>query len=162
MKKFLLIIIIIFIAIQFIRPAKNIHPGLQAYDIKTLYSVPVDVDTILSKACNDCHSNNTKYPWYYNIQPIAWWMNDHVNTGKSEINFNEFTNLPFREQYKKMDAVQWQIRKNEMPMPSYTIIHKDAILTSTEKDVVINWAEGIRKQLEAKYPADSLRSDDDN
>jgi hypothetical protein len=161
MKKFLFIILIILIAIQFARPAKNIHPGFQAHDIKTLYKVPANVDTILAKACNDCHSNNTNYPWHYNIQPVAWWMNDHVNTAKSEINFNEFINLPPREQYKKVDAVQWQIRKNKMPMPSYTMIHKNAILTTEEKNIIINWAEGIRKQLEAKYPADSLKSVDD-
>src|ERR1051325_5848024 len=94
MKKILLILIVILILIQFIRPAKNIHAQPQPADISTIYTVPADVDTILVKACNDCHSNNTRYPWYNHIQPVAWWMKNHVDEGKEHLNFNEFASYP--------------------------------------------------------------------
>src|SRR5947209_14139522 len=73
LKRILLILLIIFVAIQFIVPAKNIHPGPQPNDISTVYPVPADVDSILVVACNDCHTNNTRYPWYNNLQPVAWF-----------------------------------------------------------------------------------------
>lgn len=162
MKKFLFLLLIIFIVIQFIKPAKNIHPGKQPNNISTLYNVPSNVDEILTKACKDCHSNNTYYPWYFNVQPVAWWMADHINTGKFEINFDEFAAYPIHEQYSKLNAVKGQVQKNQMPLPSYTWIHKDAILTNAEKNILIGWAENIRNQLEAKYPVDSLKNPDDD
>ena len=156
LKRILLILIIILVAIQFIKPQKNIHPEAQTEDISTLYSVPADVDTILARACNDCHSNNTRYPWYNNVQPLTWFLNNHVNDGKEELNFNEFATYRLSKQYHKLEEVKEQIDKDEMPLSSYTLIHTDAKLTAADKDILINWSEGIRKQMEAKYPKDSL------
>ena len=156
LKRILLILIIILVAIQFIKPQKNIHPEAQTEDISTLYSVPADVDTILARACNDCHSNNTRYPWYNNVQPLTWFLNNHVNDGKEELNFNEFATYRLSKQYHKLEEVKEQIDKDEMPLSSYTLIHTDAKLTAADKDILINWSDGIRKQMEAKYPKDSL------
>jgi hypothetical protein len=155
-KKILLVLIIVLIAIQFIRPQKNVHPAPQTARISTIYAVPADVDTILAKACNDCHSNNTRYPWYNNIQPVAWWLKSHVDDGRSELNFDEFASYRAGKQYHKLEEVKEQIEKDEMPLSSYTLIHTDAKLTDAEKQALINWSEGIRKQMQAKYPKDSL------
>jgi hypothetical protein len=156
LKRILLIVLIILLAIQFIRPAKNIHTGPQPNDISTVYAVPANVDSILAKACNDCHSNNTRYPWYNNIQPVAWFLDNHVKDGKRSFNLNEFATYTAARKYDKMTEVKKQIEKDEMPLSSYTLIHTDAILTDAEKQVLINWSEGIRKQMEAQYPKDSL------
>ena len=88
-KKILLVLLIIFVVIQFIRPEKNIHPGPQPADISTLYPIPADVDSILFVACKDCHSNNTRYPWYNNLQPVAWFLDNHVRDGKNSFNLNQ-------------------------------------------------------------------------
>ena len=151
----------IFIAIQFVKPVKNIHPGKQPADISVLYSVPAGIDTILIKACKDCHSNNTRYPWYNNIQPVAWWLNDHINTGKNEVNFNEFASYPIAEQYDKIKSIKHQVDKGEMPLSSYTLIHTNAKLSATKKNLLITWSENIRKQIESKYPKDSLAIKDE-
>ncbi len=157
MKRILLIIVIIFLAIQFYRPQKNIHPGLQPNDISNLYAVPADVDTILVHACKDCHSNNTRYPWYNKVQPVAWFLANHVKDGTGSFNLNEFATYPVWRQYDKISEVKKQIDKGEMPLSSYTWIHKDAILTDAQKDTIETWSEGIKKQMETKYPQDSLR-----
>ena len=148
--------LIILIVIQFIRPQKNIHPGPQPSDISTLYPVPADVDSLLVVACKDCHSNNTRYPWYNNIQPVAWFLDNHVKDGKQSFNLNEFATYPVARQYDKIEEIKKQLDKGEMPLSSYTLIHKDAKLTDAQKEKVIGWSEGIRKQMEAKYPKDSL------
>ncbi len=155
-KKILLVLLIILVLIQFVRPKKNTHPGPQPADISTLYPVPADVDSILVIACKDCHSNNTRYPWYNNLQPVAWFLDNHVRDGKNSFNLNEFATYPVFRQYDKIEEVKKQIDKGDMPLSSYTLIHKDAILSEAQKKTVINWSENIRQQMEAKYPKDSL------
>jgi hypothetical protein len=155
-RKILLIIIVILIGIQFIRPARNQSADVLASDISHVYSVPQNVSVILKKACNDCHSNHTVYPWYAEVQPVAWWLNHHIQEGKNELNFNEFAAYAIPRQYHKMEEVIKQVKEGEMPIWSYTLIHTDAKLTGEEKQTLINWAEGIRSTMKAKYPADSL------
>jgi len=155
-KKILLAILIILLVIQFIKPKKNIHPGPQPADISTLYPVPANVDSILSVACKDCHTNNTRYPWYNNIQPVAWFLANHVTDGKRSFNLNEFATYPVARQYDKIEEIKKQIDKGDMPLSSYTLIHKDAILTDAQKKTITGWSENIREQMEAKYPKDSL------
>jgi len=155
-KKILLILLVVLIAIQFVKPEKNIHLQPQPADISTMYAVPADVDSILVKACNDCHSNNTRYPWYNNIQPVAWWLKHHINEGKEELNFNEFATYAVAKRYDKIKEVKKQVDEDEMPISSYTLIHTDARLTDAEKRTLISWSENIRQQMEATYPEDSL------
>ena len=155
-RRILLIIIIILIAIQFIRPAKNQSNDALTSDISHVYTVPQNVSVILKKACNDCHTNNTVYPWYAQIQPVGWWLNHHIEEGKDELNFNEFGAYAVPRQYHKLEEVVEQVKEGEMPIWSYTLIHTNAKLTDEEKQTLINWAQGIRNTMKAKYPADSL------
>lgn len=143
------------LAIQFFHPTKN-ESGILTNDISTVYTVPADVQEILKTSCNDCHSNKTIYPWYTNIQPVDWFMADHVNEGKEEINFNEFASYRIFRQYKKMQEIMKEVKEGEMPLTSYTLIHGNAKLSETQKQTIINWAQGIADEMKAKYPADSL------
>ena len=155
-KKILFVLLIILIVIQFFHPARNKVEGEQPNNVSKLYPVSSDVKNILDKACMDCHSNNTAYPWYSKIQPVDWWMTHHVNEGKRELNFDEFATYNLRRQYHKLEEVMKQVKDNEMPISSYTWIHKDAILTTAEQNGLINWADSIRNEMKRKYPIDSL------
>jgi len=156
-RKILLVLLVILIVIQFIHPARNISKSEQPNKIAKAYAVPDSVRVILDKACLDCHSNNTRYVWYFKIQPIDWWLTHHINEGKDELNFDEFTNKPIRYQYNKLDESVKQVKEREMPIDSYLWIHKDAKLSDQEKSTFINWAESIRNEIKGKYPADSLK-----
>jgi len=156
-KKILLVLLAILIIIQFIHPSRNISKVDQSNNITKAYTVPPDVKTILDKACMDCHSNNTRYLWYFKTQPVDWWLTKHINEGKRGLNFDEYANKSLRYQYNKLGDVTEMVKKGEMPLNSYTWIHKDAILTDQEKKTLINWSEGIRNEMKAKYPADSLK-----
>ncbi len=155
-KKILLAVLVILIIIQFIHPARNISTDDQRNNIAKAYNVPPDVKTILDKACMDCHSNNTRYRWYFKIQPIDWWLTHHINEGKRELNFDEYINRPIRYKYNKLEEVEKQVKEDEMPLDSYSWIHKDAILNDQEKNTLINWAESIRNEIKSKYSPDSL------
>lgn len=160
MKKLLRIVLIIlliaFIVIQFFRPEKNTGVENTANNIVAVQPVPDDISQLLKVSCNDCHSNTTHYPWYDNIQPVTWFLNDHVVEGKKELNFSEFANYPTYRRYKKLKEIKKQVKEDEMPLFSYTITHRDAILTAEQKTALINWADNAIKEMEAKYPADSL------
>ena len=151
------ILLIALVAIQFFHPKKNIHEGDQPNAISKKFPVSADVKTILDKACMDCHSNNTRYPWYYNIQPVAWWLNNHVIDGKKELNFDEYVTRRPRFQYRRMEQTIDLVKKKEMPLDSYTWTHKDAILTEEEKTKLYDWAKSVMTALEAQYPIDSLK-----
>ena len=146
-KKILLLVIAILVLIQFIRPTKNISADAFQTDISKVYKVPGDVSDILKKACNDCHSNNTRYPWYAEIQPVAWWLNDHIEEGKEELNFSEFGGYSLRRQISKLRSIENSIKDGTMPLSTYTFMHKDAKLTKEEQAQLIDWVKTTRNSL---------------
>jgi hypothetical protein len=158
LRKILLIILLVFGIIQFFHPDKNADntETADANDISRMMAIPLNVQEILQKSCYDCHSNNTNYPWYAEIQPVGWWLNNHIKEGKAEINFNEFSTYSIRRQYKKLEEIIEQVKKDEMPLSSYTLIHKDAVLSKEQKLLVSTWANAAIDSMKAKYPADSL------
>jgi len=156
LKKILLLLLAALIIIQVFHPKRNKTEGEQPDYIGKLYPVPEDVHSILARACLDCHSNNTRYPWYCNFQPVDWWIAKHINDGKKDLNLDEFIKRSLRFQYNKMKDVVDLVKKEEMPLNSYTWIHKDAKLSTTEKNILVNWANAIRDSMKAKYPIDSL------
>jgi hypothetical protein len=157
LRKILFILIAVLVIIQFFHPDKNTdNSPAEANDISKVLAVPDNVQDILQKSCYDCHSNNTDYPWYAEIQPVSWWLNHHITEGKSEVNFNEFSTYSLRRQYKKLEEIIEQVKEDEMPLSSYTLIHKDAVLTKEQKLALSSWASSARESMKAKYPADSL------
>ena len=168
MKKFLALLkrhrrtigialVVVFIAIQFFRPAKNQSSAPSGHEVTQLFPVPDNVMATLKASCYDCHSNNTAYPWYNNVQPVAWWLSNHVHSGKRALNFDEFTTVAPNRQFKRLQDIQKQIREDEMPLSSYTLIHRYAILSDAQKKDIIDWAAGAEETMKAKYPADSLK-----
>lgn len=155
-KKIMLTLLIALVIIQFIHPKKNKAEGPQPNYIGNNFTVPTDVKIILDKACNDCHSNNSNYPWYANLQPVHWWMEKHIKDGKKHINYDEYTNRPLRYQYHKMEETIEMIKEGEMPLNSYTWTHKDAKLTEEEKAKLIGWAQSVMDTMKARFPLDSL------
>lgn len=156
-KKILIGIALVVVLAQLYRPERNISATPAGeFDIAKTYNVPQNVQQILDVACYDCHSNNTRYPWYANIQPVASFMANHVDEGKHELNFNEFTKRRVAIQNHKLEEVVEMIKEGEMPISSYTITHTDARLTTEQKQTLINWATSIMDTLKATYPADSL------
>ncbi len=144
------------ILLQFYRPKRNISAEPMPNDISQVFTVPGDVEAILKKSCNDCHSNNTFYPWYAELQPVRWWLDDHIAEGKKELNFNEFKTYRPGKQYNKLEEVVKMVKEDEMPLSSYTLIHTNAKLSKAEKNKLINWANDIRDTMKATYPIDSL------
>lgn len=145
----MLAIVIVFIAIQFIQPARNKGGQELPTDISKVISIPDNAQSILKNACYDCHSNNTNYPWYVNIQPMGWIMAGHIKNGKDKLNFNEFGSYSRRRQISKLKEIANQIRDDEMPLTSYKMMHKSARVSQAEKTLMIDWAQKTADSISA-------------
>jgi hypothetical protein len=156
-KKILFGLAVILLLAQFIHPEKNNSDNRQ-FDISTKYNLPNDVKIRLKKSCDDCHSNKTTYPWYAEVQPIAWWLSNHVAEGKGELNFSEFTNRPIAVQNKKFEEIMDEVGGGEMPLSSYTYLglHAEAKMTDIERKLIVEWAQAQMDSIKIHYPADSL------
>ncbi len=155
-KRILLSLLVLFLLIQFIpRPKKNIDANIST-DITRVHSVPSNVQSVLKTCCYDCHSNNTYYPWYYNLQPVAWWLDNHIKDAKKELNFSEFASYNLARQYRKLEEISKEVKEDEMPLPSYTLIHRYAKPSTEQKLAIANWTAMLRDSMKRNYPVDSL------
>lgn len=146
-KKIIIFTGLVFLVIQLIPTTRNQDEAITTADFMEYYEVPSVIQTKLKQSCYDCHSNNTQYPWYQKIQPISLFLEKHIKEGKEELNFNEFGTLSKRQQKSKLKSIINQINDGEMPLLSYTLIHRDAVFTEKEKEQITLWLNTIRDSL---------------
>ena len=151
-KKILFIGLIIFLLMQLYQPARNesFEQDITANFTK-VYNVPKNVEAIVRTSCYDCHSNNTNYPWYSNVQPVGFFMEHHIKEAKEDLNFSEWGNYSKRKQENKLDRIVKQIKSDEMPLASYTLIHKNARLTTVQKEEIMDWLSKIKDSISSQY-----------
>ena len=148
-KKLGLLALFAFIAIQFIQPARNKKDEISTTDISRIVHLPDSVQVVLNNACYDCHSNNTNYPWYAYIQPMGWIMAKHIRQGKAVLNFSEFGSYSPRRQLSKLTGIANSVRDGIMPLSSYKWMHKNARLSTDEKELIMNWVQRAKDSLSA-------------
>jgi len=134
--------------IQFFTVTLNESDIVSQSDFMIVNQVPATIKNRLQVSCYDCHSNNTDYPWYSNIQPSAWYLEDHIQEGKDELNFNEWATYSDRRKNSKLRSIIGQIEEDKMPLDSYTLIHRDAILSDEDKRVIIDYMTALKDSLE--------------
>ena len=151
-KKILFIGLIIFLLMQLYQPARNesFEQDITANFTK-VYNVPKNVKAIVRTSCYDCHSNNTNYPWYSNVQPVGFFMEHHIKEAKEDLNFDEWGKYSKRKQENKLDRIVKQIKSDEMPLASYTLIHKNARLTTVQKEEIMDWLSKIKDSISSQY-----------
>ena len=136
------------IVIQFFPITLNESDTVPQSDFMVENQVPATIKNRLQVSCYDCHSNNTDYPWYSKIQPAAWYLEVHIQDGKDELNFNEWAEYSDRRKNSKLRSIISQIEEDKMPLDSYTLIHKDAILSDEDKRVIIDYMTALKDSLE--------------
>jgi hypothetical protein len=143
LKKSILIIILLFIAIQFIRPQKS-NPPVKEGDA---LQAPEKVMHVLRRSCYDCHSNETNWPWYADIAPLSWSIASHVKEGRKALNFSEWKKISKEIKQKRLKRAIKTTQNGMMPLPSYLWLHKDAKLSSQEKTLLKRWFEAELEKL---------------
>jgi Haem-binding domain len=154
MKKALKIIAIIllagFVVIQFFSPDFTNPPVTEAETLESATVLPENVHAIFKRSCYDCHSNTTVNPWYSKIQPSAWFLRNHIDDARKELNFSVWNTYNTKRKRKKLEEVCEQLEAKAMPLPSYLWIHWDAKLSDDERKTVCDWATAERARLGAE------------
>jgi len=136
--------LVLFIVIQAFRIEKSNPVSDPANDFIAVTQPGAEIASILKSACYDCHSNTITYPWYTNIAPFSWWIKDHLNEERDELNFSEWKTYKSRRMDKKMKEAAEMVNEDEMPMYSYTIMHGKATLTKEQKVLLLNFFNSLR------------------
>jgi cbb3-type cytochrome oxidase cytochrome c subunit len=142
-----LVIIAALIIIQFFQPEKNITKAATTDEI--FFQVQCDqlVKKNIVNACFDCHSNNTRYPFYFKFAPVSWMMARHVKEGKSKLNFSEWAKYDKKEQLKHLDDICEVVTDGEMPLKSYTFMHSSAILNKDDVENICKWTDTASEEV---------------
>jgi len=138
-KNIALVMLVILLGIQFIRIDKSNPPLNPSEDFIAVSKPPENVTLILKKACYDCHSNETVYPWYSNIAPASWWLKSHIDEAREALNFSEWTDYSGKEKSKKIHKAAEEVKEGAMPLSSYTLIHFKSKLSNDEKATLSNY-----------------------
>lgn len=137
----------VLIIIQFFRIDKTIKPINTKTDYISVAQTNPEISTILKNACYDCHSNQPTYPWYTNIAPVSWWIKNHINEGSRHLNFSEWETYTSKRKDHKLEECIEMIEEGEMPMNSYTWMHREAKLTNAQRTLLIDWFKADRTKL---------------
>lgn len=129
------IVVVILVGIQLI-PVNRTNPP-----VRSEVQAPDSVMSLLKRACYDCHSNRTTWPWYSYVAPASWFVVRHVNNGRSDLNFSEWPTFDFEEAEWAMNDIREQVEKGKMPLKSYLLLHPGARLTEAERRMILDWTE---------------------
>ena len=146
-KRIAIVLLIVLVGIQFVPTMRNQSDTIPRTDFMLVNDVPETIQKKLQVSCYDCHSNNTQYPWYNKVQPVTWFLEGHIKEGKAELNFNEWDSLSNRRKKSKLRSIIKQIESGEMPLDSYTLIHKDAKFSKEETNEIINFITQLKDSL---------------
>jgi hypothetical protein len=140
------VLLVALVAIQFIQPKKNLGEVTSDH-LFNQEKVPVEVQTILKNSCFDCHSNHTNYLWYHQIAPVSWLVSSDIKDGKKEVNFSEWGQIDVVDKIGDLDDICKEVKKGDMPIKSYTIMHKNARLSKAQVDTLCAWSEKLSEDL---------------
>lgn len=144
LKKTLIILAILFAVAQFFRPEKNSGEMASMDYFYEDTKPPTEVKRILEVSCNDCHSDVTQYPWYNNITPMNYWLAEHINDGKKHFNISKWEGNSTKRKDHKFEELIKMVDTKEMPLESYTWMHRDAKLPNEQRALLIEWAKRVR------------------
>jgi len=145
-QRALILVIVLFIAIQFVRPDHRNRPVDPAHSL--LPRAPADVRAILDRSCRDCHSNETRWPLYSEVAPMSWLVAGHVRDGRDRFNYSEWTAYDSDEQDKLLGSLCTLPKRGRMPLSSYLLIHRAARLSPSDVTTLCAWSEKMRDTLQ--------------
>ncbi|MCD6016919.1 MAG: hypothetical protein K0S53_40 [Bacteroidetes bacterium] len=147
LKNITIFLIFLLLLIQSVRFDKTSEPLDPAKDFVTITSANAEVSHILKTACYDCHSNQPTYPWYSNLAPISWWMQNHIDEGSHHLNFSIWGTYSEKRKDHKLEECIEMVEEDEMPMASYTWMHKEAKLTDAQKLQLVEFFKATRSAI---------------
>jgi hypothetical protein len=143
LKRILMILTVLLVIGQFIRPSRTSEPVDPAADLIAVTKPSAEVEHLLRMGCYDCHSDQPRYPWYHNITPVNFWLQDHIKDAREELNFSAWGTYSAKRIDKKIKEIEHEVSEGDMPLPSYTWMHADARLTDAQRKELIAFFEAL-------------------
>lgn len=147
-KRWLSACVIIFVVIQFFGPARTNPPVVESHTMQNQLNIPPPVAGIMNRACMDCHSYETRWPWYSRVAPVRWWLVNHVNHGRKDLNLSEWTQYPTSFAIATLGSMATAVRSDAMPPTSYRSLHPDARLSAEETRLFCDWAQAEKRRIQ--------------
>lgn len=147
MKRLALAAVVFLVVIQIFRPSTSNPPVDPKREIHANLSVEPAVATVLTRACNDCHSNRTAWPWYSHVAPTSWLVVSDVNRGRKALNFSEWAGYQAEAQQKQLSEICKEVSEEEMPGVAYTLMHRHAKLSTDDVATICRWTRTSVQQV---------------
>jgi hypothetical protein len=112
-------------------------------------TMPFEVKTLFERSCGDCHSNQTKWPWYSYVAPVSWMVERDVRRGRDHMNLSYWPQYSLKRQEQLLADIASVVKNREMPLPQYALIHKTARLSDSDLNVLYQWARIERRKTKA-------------
>ena len=146
----LVIVICALVIVQFIRPART-NPAIDpSQTVESRLQVTPEAAAILDRSCNDCHSNKTRWPWYSNVAPVSWFVIDHVNEGRENLNFSEWGRYTPRDNDGLLRQICREVKSGTMPLSSYTPMHPGSELSTQDRQALCAWTDAERARIASR------------
>jgi hypothetical protein len=144
------VVLLLFVGAQAYRPDRTNPPVNERKTMRANTQMTPEVEAILRRSCNDCHSSETVWPWYSNVSPVSWFLKSHIDEGRGQLSFSEWATYPKRKRERKLHEMCEQVEAGEMPLKSYLPLHPSARLSDEDKRRICEWT----KQEEDRQPED--------
>ena len=146
-KWLVIILVVLFLAIQFVRPARTNPAVDESQTIFARTQMTPSVATILNRSCADCHTHKTVWPWYTNVAPVSWFIVSHVDEGRRLLNLSEWGKLDLDRQSKKLQQMCDEVSDGGMPLSTYTPLHRGSKPTPVDVKALCDWTDAERARL---------------
>ena len=153
LKWILVILVAAFALLQLTNLGRTTPMVVAGHDLLSTNPPPAEITAMLRSACYDCHSYETRWPWYGHVAPVTWWLDSHVHDARERLNFSEWPHNDPQKAAKKWNRVSGSVRDGDMPLASYAQIHKAARLTEQQRNALSDWAEGEANRLKSMASA---------
>ena len=136
-----------FVGIQFMRPGRTNPPINERDKIEATGKVPANIAAILNRSCKDCHSNETRYPWYSNIAPISWSVVEHVRVAREKLNYSKWGTYSSSRKKRKIEEICEEVESGHMPHNQYLWIHWEAVLSDSDVNSLCDWTRDYAETI---------------
>jgi len=153
LKWVVIVIVVLFVAAQFYRPTLSTPPPDDSKSMSANTHMTPEVSSILERSCNDCHSSKTSWPWYSQVAPVSWYLKSHVDHGRRNFSMSDWGTYPSKKAVRKLGEICEQVKKGDMPLKSYLLLHPAAKLSDADRKTLCDWTESEGNRLQSSQTA---------
>ena len=148
LKKFLLLLAIVFVVMQVYQIDVSIpEDAATKTDFLAKYTPDAEITKLVKDGCYDCHSYDTKYKWYMHVAPVSWLTKGHVKEGREHLNFSDWDAYDLRKKVHKLEECHEEMEKFAMPISGYVSMHPEADFSEEQREKLMNWFKHMEETI---------------